>query len=251
MIAWDVVLQYVGIVGMLLASCIGVPIPEELPIATAGIMVGRVWDNPNGMHWWIMLPLCIVAVVVCDCMLYFIGRRWGTRLMKRQWIQKRILPPERQAKIEKNFHDYGIGILLIARLLPGIRAPVFITAGMMRLPFRKFVLADGLYAIPGVNLLFWLAFVFADSFIVLLNKLDTYRELISVAMIAFVAGFVTSTIMKKRGSEGSPDEIPVVGKTVAIIHSHLAGEHKHEEQVEPTEVKPTQPSTTDKPVADD
>jgi membrane protein DedA with SNARE-associated domain len=242
MISWNVILQYAGIVGMLFASCVGVPIPEEIPIATAGLMVGRVWENPEGLYWWVMLPLCIVSVVACDCVLYYIGRRWGYWLMERKWVQKRILPPQQRAKIEKNFHEYGIGILLIARLLPGIRAPVFMTAGMIRLPFRKFLLADGLYAIPGVNLLFWLAFVFADSFMSLLNRLDTYRELILIAIIAYVAGFVTSTIMNRRSSEGDPEEIPVVGKTVAIIHSHLTGDHKPEpEPNHEGEPKPGEP----------
>lgn len=247
MIPWEAFWQYVGVGGTLLASCIGAPIPEEIPIATAGILVGRVWNEPNGVYWWIMLPVCIVCVVVCDCMLYLIGRRWGTRIMQWHWVQKRVLSPDRRAKIEKNFNDYGIGILLIARLLPGIRAPIFITAGMMKLPFRKFVLADGLYAIPGVNLLFWLAFVFADSFMDLLKRLDTYRELCLVAVIAYVAGFVTSMIINKPATEGNPDELPVVGKTVAIIHSHLVGEHKHDEHAQPhPEVNPGDQPATDK-----
>ncbi|WP_020471680.1 DedA family protein [Zavarzinella formosa] len=241
MISWNEILQYLSIAGMLMASGVGAPIPEEIPIATAGIMVGRVWDNPGGMHWWIMLPVCIVSVVACDSMLYYFGRRWGGWLIQRKWVQKRVLPPDRRLKIEKNFHDYGIGILLIARLLPGIRAPVFMTAGMIRLPFRKFLLADGLYAIPGVNLIFWLAFVFADSFIAILNKLDTYRELVLIAVISYVAGFATSAVLKRRGSAGDPNEIPVVGKTVVMVHSHLTGEHKQHDEPKPVVEKPVEP----------
>jgi len=48
-------------------------------------------------------------------------------------------------------------------LLPGIRTPIFIIAGMLRVPLGRFLIADGLYAIPGVNILFWLAYLLTDQ----------------------------------------------------------------------------------------
>ena len=57
--------QYLGVFGALLAAGFGAPIPEEIPIATGGVMVGREWNvTDTGMHWWIMLPLCISGVVL-------------------------------------------------------------------------------------------------------------------------------------------------------------------------------------------
>ena len=38
---------------------------------------------------------------------------------------------------------------MFGRLLPGIRMPLFLTAGIMRLPFMRFLLADGIGAILG------------------------------------------------------------------------------------------------------
>ena len=228
--------QYFGVFSALVLSAIGVPIPEELPIATGGVLVSRTWDNPEtGIHWWVMLPLCIIGVVVCDALLYLIGRKWGVWLIQRAWVQRRILPPAKREKIEKNFHKYGIGILLVARLLPGIRGPVFITAGMIRLPFTKFLLADALYAIPGVNAIFWLAFWFADSFLSLLNKLEDYRHLIVVAALAYISGFVTNALIQRRTSTGDPTDIPVIGKQVASLslQLHHEGKSTSEESIPP------------------
>ena len=42
-------------------------------------------------------------------------------------------------------------ILLFARILPGIRSPIFLTAGIMKLSWQRFLLADGIYAVPGVS----------------------------------------------------------------------------------------------------
>ena len=111
-----------------------------------------------------MLPVCIAGVVVSDAFLYTIGRHGGAHLLEMRWVQRHLVKPEKRAKIERNFQKYGVKILLGARLLPGIRAPIFIMAGVMRLPMARFILADGLYAVIGVNILFWLAFWGGDAF---------------------------------------------------------------------------------------
>jgi len=215
-------LQYAGVFTTLVAAAFGLPVPEELPIATGGVLVGRAAENHDtGMVWWIMLPLCIVGVVLCDVILYVIGRKGGRWLLRRKWVQKRVLTPERFLKIEQNFEKYGIRILLIARLVPGIRTPVFISAGIVRLPFSRFLMADAIYAIPGVNLIFWLAYWFSGSFMALLEKAESYRELLVIAIISFIAGYITATFIRRPVSTGSPDELPVLGKpAVTIGHPH-------------------------------
>jgi membrane protein DedA with SNARE-associated domain len=217
MLSADEFWKYAGVFGLLVAAGFGAPIPEELPIATGGVLVGRDWSDPNGLKWWIMLPVCIVGVVLCDTFLYFVGRKWGRKLISLNWVRRRLLSPERFAKIEQNFHDYGIRILLITRILPGIRTPVFLTAGIVHLPFRKFLLADVLYAIPGVCIIFWLAYWLTDTFLALLHKVESYRELAIIAILSFVAGFITATFVRRPVTTGSPDELPVLGKPVVTI----------------------------------
>jgi membrane protein DedA with SNARE-associated domain len=235
MFSGDELGKYGLIFGMLVAAGFGAPIPEEIPIATGGVMVGRAWVDPAtlppgesqaGPHWYIMLPLCILGVVLCDTILYVAGRKWGRWLIRKKWVQRRLLSPERFQKIEKNFHDYGIRILLIARILPGIRTPVFLSAGIVRLPFRKFLLADAIYAIPGVNLIFWLAYWLTDAFMNLLHRVESYRELAVVAILSFVAGFLTATFVRRPVATGSPEELPVLGKPVVTIANPQVPEQK-------------------------
>lgn len=219
--------QYASVFGMLVAAAFGAPIPEEIPIATGGVMVGRALGDPeSGMRWWAMLPLCIIGVVLCDAFLYWVGRWWGPWLITRKWVQRRVLSPERFQKIEKNFHEYGIRILLIARVLPGIRTPVFLSAGIVRLPFRKFLLADFLYAIPGVNLIFWLAWGLADTFMELLHKVESHRPVAILVILSFVAGFITATFVRRPVATGSPEELPVLGKPMVNIANHPVPEQK-------------------------
>jgi membrane protein DedA with SNARE-associated domain len=224
MMPWGDFKKYAGVFIALVISAFGVPIPEELPIITGGVLVGREWDNPNSwMKWWIMLPVCIAGVVVCDIILYVIGRKWGFKLVGRPWFQKHILPPEKRLRIERNFHEYGIMILLVARLLPGIRSPIFIMSGVMKVPFRKFLIADLLYAIPGVNLLFWLSYWFTDQFLRAFQRVEGNRPLITAVILAAVSGFLLYKflIQKRTVTTGDPEDIPVIGAKVASIGHHL------------------------------
>ena len=77
MLSADEFWKYFGVFGALVSAGLGAPIPEEIPIATGGVLVGRDWNDPTGLKWYIMLPLCIVGIVLCDTILYWSGRKWG------------------------------------------------------------------------------------------------------------------------------------------------------------------------------
>src|SRR5262245_48244882 len=158
-----------GFFGALVLAGAGAPIPEELPTVGAGIWVA---SNPDlGPARWLVLPVCFAGVLISDMMLYSIGRFWGPRLLEYRWVQG-IVPPDKREKIEHNFHEQGVKILLLVRWLPGIRSPMFITAGIMRLPVIRFIVADGIAAVVGHSMLFFLAWWFGDSFRQLLVRAE-------------------------------------------------------------------------------
>lgn len=198
---------------LLVAAGIGFPIPEEFPIIGAGIWVGHNADL--GPIRWLILPVCITGVVISDGLLYGMGRFFGSKLLEWRAI-KRLLPPQKRERIESNFHKYGVLTLLFARFLPAIRSPIFITAGIMRLSFAKFVIADGIYALPGVSLLFFLSYWFGDSFKDYLEaKVHAYRPLVILLAIAAVAGFLAYHFLRRPVASGDPEELPLLGSRVA------------------------------------
>ena len=199
--------------GLLVAAGIGFPIPEELPIVGAGIWVAHS-DN-LGPSRWLILPVCIAGVVISDGLLYGLGRYFGPKLL--EWrVVKRLVPPQKRERIESNFHKNGVLTLLFARFLPAIRSPIFITAGIMRLSFVKFVIADGIYAIPGVSLLFFLSFWFGDSFRDYYKQIvHDLRPLLILLAIAAVAGFLAYHFLRHPVASGDPEELPLLGSRVA------------------------------------
>jgi hypothetical protein len=126
-------------------------------------------------------------------------------------LRKRVLPPERLQRITDNFHDYGIRILLFARLTPGIRAPIFLTAGITKLPLTRFILADGIYAIPGVSILFGLGYAFTDQIVELIqNEAGKVKAIIILVVLVGVAGYFAYRFLRKPVLTGNPHEMPKV-----------------------------------------
>jgi membrane protein DedA with SNARE-associated domain len=201
----------------LVAAGIGAPIPEELPVIGAGIWVA---SNPElGVLRWVILPVCFAGILISDVLLYGIGRLWGTRLLEHRWLA-RLMPPGRREQIESNFHRYGLRILLMVRWLPGIRSPMFVTAGTMRLPLHRFVLADAIAAVIGHSLLFFLAYWFGDQFRDLVVQAENtvqsrVRPLLILAAIIAVAVYLLIHFWKRPVTTGDPKELPIIGPQVA------------------------------------
>jgi|SRR5579883_328780 len=209
---------YPGIFSALIAAAFGFPIPEELPVLTAGILVGH---EDTKLSWYIMLPVVMAGVVIGDGILYGAGRIWGRRLLNLKFVRRNFVPLEKQEKIEKNFAERGIWVLLGARLLPGIRAPVFIMAGVLKVPLGRFLLADAIYAIPLVNILFWLAYFLTDQVLEIFNKINEYRPLVVVALLSGVTGaLIQKYILSRPVSTGEPPHVPSIISKPAVAVGH-------------------------------
>jgi membrane protein DedA with SNARE-associated domain len=148
-------LSYAGVLLVLLAGSLGVPVPEEIPIVTAGVL-----SHQGVMRWWLALPTCMVGVMSGDIVLYWVGRRYGERVLEHGLV-RRFLDAARLAQIEVAYRRRGALIVFLARNVMGLRAAAFIAAGVVRLAFWKFLLADGIAIGYGVPLNFALAYFFS------------------------------------------------------------------------------------------
>jgi membrane protein DedA with SNARE-associated domain len=231
----EMIWPYLAAFGGLLGSGMGLPIPEELPVVGAGIWAAGAAETHSAWRFLILL-VCILGVVISDVFLFCAGRYFGVRVLEIGFF-RRLVPPEKRHKIEDNFHTHGIKILLFARLLPGIRAPIFIMAGVMRLPVRKFVLADGIYAIPGVTLLFFLAYWFRGAFEDLIlafeHRVGQAKPILILVALALVVAYMLYKFLRKPVSDGDPQQIPMVAKVTEAIEEALHVHHHPEGTPDP------------------
>lgn len=183
----------------------------------------QILGSPNDIHvrWWILLPVCILGVVFSDILLYAMGRYLGEWLMKRPWMA-RVLPSHKRRHTEENFHRYGVSILIIGRLMPGIRAPLFLTAGSMRLPLPRFLLADGIGAVVGNSLFFFLGFWLGDSIKSLVEHAEQkLKPILIVVGVGLIVAYLLWHFLRHPVSTGDPEEVPLIGSQVASHMEHL------------------------------
>ncbi|HET8530085.1 MAG TPA: DedA family protein [Methylomirabilota bacterium] len=174
--------SYPGVFLILLATGLGVPIPEELPIVIAAMMAR--WEV---MHWWGALLSCLGGVLAGDMLLYTLGRHFGRRIL--QWPPaRRILTPEREARVMHAYHRHGLKFVVMARLIMGLRAAAFLTAGLVRVPFPRFLLVDVTAVLVSVPISFGVAYAIADSVVVALARVREMQLWIAgVALLVAVA----------------------------------------------------------------
>jgi membrane protein DedA with SNARE-associated domain len=182
---------YAGIFLVLFVAGLGVPIPEEAPILAAGILASQ-----HVIKWWIALVVCFVGVLSGDVVLYWVGHHWGEQIM--DWrITRWVLTPEREKLVVEAYHRHGVKIVFTARFVAGFRAAAFLTAGIVRIPFWKFLLVDGIAAVVGVPLGFGVAYLFTDQLPAILQGVHRAERLVILAGMVLLAAVIGYAAYRK------------------------------------------------------
>jgi membrane protein DedA with SNARE-associated domain len=185
--------SYAGIFIALLLASIGVPIPEEAVVVTAGVL-----SQQGTTRWWIALPICIIGVLSGDVILYWAGWHWGERLLN-WWVVRLVLTPEREERLKAAYHRHAVKTVFTARHIMGLRAAAFLTAGIARVPFWKFFAVDSGSALVTVPLGFTLAYFFADQLEEVLRDVRRTERWIGLGIA--VVGAIALALWAWRGRE--------------------------------------------------
>jgi membrane protein DedA with SNARE-associated domain len=171
--------SYLGIFAFLVLTGCGLPVPEEVAIVLAGVLSsqGNLLAGPA-------LAACLAGALLGDCIIYAVGRRWGPGLLVSHPRFARLLRADREAKFEEAIERHALKVLLLARFMVGIRGPVYLAAGAVRMPFRRFVLYDVLGVTMVAGGVFGLSYAYGDN---VFQWIRHAEWTITVAVLAAVA----------------------------------------------------------------
>ena len=189
-----------GLFLVLFGAGLGVPLPEEIPVLTAGVLA-----HEGIVRWWIALPVCFVAILAGDAALYWLGRHWGERVLG--WrVVRHVLTPEREERYKAAYRRHGMKIVFAARHVAGVRAAAFLTAGIARVPFGQFLAVDAAAAMVGVPVSFALAFFFADQLERLLTDVHRVERWLVIAGLIVLASWLAVVAYRRarRVAEADP-----------------------------------------------
>ena len=99
--------------------------------------------------------------------------------------------------LEDLIERQGLKVFLLARFLVGVRAPVYLAAGAMRVRFAKFLLVDLFCATSVVGVFFWLSYSFGASMGPFLRE-SQWALTGVVALIALLGGIYFVIVRRYR-----------------------------------------------------
>lgn len=152
--------SYLGIVVFLVLTGCGMPIPEEVAIVLAGVLSAEGSLIPSAA-----LAACLVGAILGDSVMYAVGYHWGRSLLNAHPRLAKLLHAEREPTFEAAIERHALKVMLLSRFMVGIRGPVYLAAGVVRMPFRRFLLFDSICASLVVSTFFLLSYAFGENVI--------------------------------------------------------------------------------------
>ena len=187
---------YLGLFLTLVLCGVGIPLPEDIPLITAGFLayLGKTELS-------VSIVISVVAVLIGDTIIYSIGFHWGLSLLKRPFF-RRVMTESRLERVRRYFNRYGDRIIFFARFIVGLRAATFWAAGTLKLRYSTFLLFDGLAALISVPAFIIIGWYFGDNIEKAMHLLDRIETVLLVLAVSAIAAFVYWEIQQHRKKEG-------------------------------------------------
>lgn len=116
------------------------PICEEIAVALVGVTLRATSTN-----FFLAAGVALLAILIQDTCYFLIARIFGPKIIRHK-LFARFIKPRSILSGERYFHRRGPFIVFTSRFVVGLRAPVIMSAGFLRMRWPRFMLYDFLAA---------------------------------------------------------------------------------------------------------
>jgi membrane protein DedA with SNARE-associated domain len=176
---------------LLLAGAVGGPFPEDLITVTAGYLAFR-----GVLPLAPALAVLMASIFLADSLMYWVGRTAGAR----------FLGADKRRRLAARFDRWGVRLVFGSRFVFGTRGPVFLGAGALGVPFRRFLAADvlaGVLFIPG---LFFFTYRSGERVDAILKAIEQGGAAAGWVLLALIAAGAAALFVSRR--RAAKDESP-------------------------------------------
>lgn len=186
---------YAGLFVVLMLCGLGMPIPEDVALLAGGYLAHR-----GITRYPITLGVSLLGVVAGDNSLFFLGRHFGSGLVRYFSIGR---PGRRSqiARIEGFMQRHGHRAIFYARFLAGLRALVYLSAGSFGVRPGVFLFYDLLGAVISVPIVVTLGYIFGKQLEMMVRYIGGFERLIVVVAILSVAVYGTRLLVLRKSVE--------------------------------------------------
>jgi membrane-associated protein len=188
-----VYLVVIGFVFVESGILLGFFLPGDSILFAAGLLAARP-DSDVSVH--VLVVGVTAAAVLGDAVGYLTGRRLG-----RPWLERRPRMRGHVARAEAFYDRHGALAVVAARWFPWIRTATPVVAGIARMPYRRFLVANVVGALSwGAGLVLLGYFAYEVPWL--------RRAAIGVAAASILAAIVVGVVRRMRrrraGRRGDP-----------------------------------------------
>ena len=131
---------YLGLFVLIILGGIGMPFPEDTTLILGGFLISEE----------VVRPLSAILVIysgllIADFFIFLVGNKYGRAVINHPMFRK-LISSNSISAIERRFAKRGVAMIIIGRHLIGLRAQIFLVAGVMKMPPLKFLAADAISA---------------------------------------------------------------------------------------------------------
>lgn len=166
---------------ILIVIALSTLVTEDLTCVVTGLMIAN--DN---LSWMQGLSACLCGILLGDFMLYYAGRRLGRPVLRRMPLRW-MIDPVKLEETEEWFSRRGGAALLISRFIPGTRLAAFVCAGLMGMPYLKFIPVFGIAALIWTPTVLWLSVKLADQAIEIFSQ---YQHAVPLVLLSLFGVYV-------------------------------------------------------------
>ncbi len=176
------------------------PFCIDLLMLLSALLAATLVPEHTFLLYFGMMISCYLSAMCA----YWVGRLLGTALLKRKFFSK-LFHPQRLAKIKRFYDKYGLWTLLIGRFIPfGVRNCIFMSSGMSKVHFGKFILRDAVACSVWCSSLFFLFFTLGQNYEIVWHYLKTFNLVIFAAFSVTVISWIWYKRRKKTQTSNPP-----------------------------------------------
>ncbi len=206
--AYQPLIVYTALTLIMFASSFGLPIPEEVTLISAGLVVYIAANNPppypgaQPVTLYTTAAVAFVAVFLSDIVIYSLGRFFGKKILATKIMLRYRARMEKVSQWVKKYGQWAAGLF---RFTPGIRFPGHFSCGMMGLAMWKFMLVDGFAALISVPTQVILVATFGKEIIA---NIKEFQAIIMGVALILAIGYLLYLYFRKKKEKNNLKKLP-------------------------------------------
>jgi membrane-associated protein len=179
---------------LLLLAGLNIPISEDILLLTGGALASTclTLNEAYLLYIWIYFGCWFSAWEA-----YWIGRLLGPKLYGIPWFNH-FVTPKRIIKLHHLYEKWGILTFIVGRFIPGgVRNALFITSGLGKMPFLKFIMRDAVACLIASSTIFYLGYIFGENYSVIVSYIKKYELAVIFILLTIILTFIFITIRNR------------------------------------------------------